>query len=116
MLRKVHDLCALKRTLTLSLALTLSLGACSRFESATEKSPQPLATLSLGTEDILVLGQSEFSSGPVVTGSVQPERRADLRAEVSAVVLRVAKENGVPVRRGEVLVTLDDPAIRDSLT
>jgi len=116
MLRKVHDLCALKRTLMLSLALTLALGACGRFQSAPEKTPQPLATLSLGTEDILVLGQSEFSSGPVVTGSVQPERRADLRAEVSAVVLRVAKENGDPVRRGEVLVSLDDTAIRDSLT
>ena len=39
-----------------------------------------------------------LASGPVITGSVQPERRADLRAEVSAVVLQVLKENGEPVQ------------------
>jgi RND family efflux transporter MFP subunit len=51
----------------------------------------------------------------VVTGSIQPERKADLRAEVSAVVLQVLKENGEPVKRGDVLVKLDETSIRDSL-
>jgi RND family efflux transporter MFP subunit len=57
-----------------------------------------------------------LSSGPSITGSIQPERRADLRAEVSAVVLAALKENGDPVRRGDLLVRLDQTAIRDSLT
>ena len=56
-----------------------------------------------------------LASGPSITGTVQPERRADLRAEVSAVVMQVLKENGDHVRRGDVLVRLDDTAIRDSL-
>ena len=56
-----------------------------------------------------------LASGPVITGSIQPERKADLRAEVSAVVLQVLKENGEPVKRGDVLVKLDETAIRDSL-
>ena len=56
------------------------------------------------------------AAGPVITGSLQPERRADLRAEVSAVVLQVLKDNGEPVRAGDLLVRLDDTAIRDSLT
>jgi RND family efflux transporter MFP subunit len=47
---------------------------------------------------------------------VQPERLADLRAEVSAVVLEVMKQNGDPVKAGDVLVRLDSTAIRDSLT
>ena len=51
-----------------------------------------------------------LGTGPTITGSVQPERRADLRAEVSAVVLSVQKENGDPVRRGDLLVRLDDTA------
>ncbi|MEG1329524.1 MAG: efflux RND transporter periplasmic adaptor subunit, partial [Janthinobacterium sp.] len=53
--------------------------------------------------------------GPVITGSVQPERNADLRAEVSAVVIQVMKENGEVVKRGDVLVRLDETSIRDSL-
>jgi len=47
---------------------------------------------------------------------VQPERRADLQAEVSALVQQVLKENGDSVRRGDLLVRLDDTSIRDTLT
>ena len=39
-----------------------------------------------------------------------------MRAEVSAVVLQVLKENGDPVKRGDLLVRLDETSIRDSLT
>jgi membrane fusion protein, multidrug efflux system len=73
------------------------------------------ATLLLAPEDLRVLTLSSRAQGPVVTGSIQPERRADLRAEVSSVVLQVFKENGELVRRGDLLVRLDDTAIRDSL-
>lgn len=74
------------------------------------------ATLMLSPEDVLALSASRLASGPVITGSIQPETRADLRAELSAVVLQVLKENGQAVRRGDLLVRLDDTAIRDSLT
>ena len=57
-----------------------------------------------------------LATGPSITGSIEPERRADLRAEVSAVVLAVLKENGDPVKRGDLLVRLDQTSIRDSLT
>src|SRR5262249_3781718 len=71
--------------------------------------------LLLSPEDLLTVRSNALASGPSITGSVQPERRADLRAEVPAVVLAVLKENGDPVRRGDLLVRLDDTAIRDSL-
>ncbi len=81
------------------------------------KQPDAAMTpLTLSDEDVLVLRNSALTSGPSITGSVEPERRADLRAEVSAVVLAVLKENGDPVRRGDLLVRLDQTAIRDSLT
>jgi membrane fusion protein, multidrug efflux system len=73
------------------------------------------AVLLLAPEDLRTLSLTARAQGPVVTGSIQPERRADLRAEVSSVVLQVFKENGEAVRRGDLLVRLDDTAIRDSL-
>ena len=73
------------------------------------------APLLLSPEDLRVVSTSQLASGPVVSGSLQPERRADLRAEVAAVVLQVLKDNGEAVRAGELLVRLDDTAIRDSL-
>jgi len=75
----------------------------------------PAATLLIAPEDVRTVGLQAHASGPVVTGSVEPERRADLRAEISAVVLQVLKENGEPVHKGDLLVRLDDTSIRDSL-
>jgi membrane fusion protein (multidrug efflux system) len=72
--------------------------------------------LLVAPEDVLTVRSNALTSGPSITGSVQPERRADLRAEVSAVVLQVLKENGDPVKRGELIVRLDDTSIRDTLT
>src|SRR5439155_27109730 len=59
--------------------------------SASAKTDRPLL---IAAEDLLTVRTNALASGPVITGSVQPERRADLRAEVSSVVLQVLKENG----------------------
>ena len=75
----------------------------------------PAATLLIAPEDVRTVGLQTHASGPVITGSVEPERRADLRAELSAVVLQVLKENGEVVHKGDLLVRLDDTSIRDSL-
>ncbi|HET9474189.1 MAG TPA: efflux RND transporter periplasmic adaptor subunit [Steroidobacteraceae bacterium] len=72
--------------------------------------------LLIADDDVLVLRNAALTSGPSITGSVEPERRADLRAEVPAIVLAVLKENGDPVKRGDLLVRLDQTSIRDSLT
>lgn len=72
-------------------------------------------TLLIAPEDLRTVAASARASGPVITGSIQPERRADLRAEISAVVLQVLKGNGESVRRGELIVRLDDASIRDNL-
>ena len=76
---------------------------------------QPAAKLLLAPEDLLTLQASSLAAGPVLTGAVLPEKRADLRAEVAAVVVQVYKDNGETVRAGDLLLRLDDTAIRDSL-
>jgi len=82
----------------------------------TAKSEKPApTTLLIAPEDLRTLSATAQATGPVITGSIQPEKRADLRAEVSAVVLQVLKENGETVKHGDLLVRLDDTAIRDSL-
>ncbi len=115
------------------LCVTLLLAACGRAGDgalAAAKSSAPAATQSsaakaaaaasapvllLAPEDLRTLALRAQASGPVITGSIQPERRADLRAELSAVVTQVLKENGEAVKLGELLVRLDDTTIRDSL-
>ena len=97
--------------------LLASLSACDKFPGKGGKKEAVAipARLVIAPEDVLTIQANALSSGPVVTGSIQPERKADLRAEVSAVVLQVLKENGDLVRRGDVLARLDPTSIRDNL-
>ena len=96
-----------------AVAALLVLSGCKDNQAAEQAKAPP--TLQLKVEDRLVMGQSAHSTGPLITGAVQPERRADLRAEVSAIVQHVYKDNGERVRKGDLLVSLDDTSIRDSL-
>ena len=100
----------------LVLALILSLTACGKKDGkASDADNKTAQTLKITAEDLLTVQNSALASGPVITGSIQPERRADLRAEVSAIVLQVLKENGENVKKGDILVRLDDTSIRDSM-
>ena len=104
------------RPLILILALSMGLAACNKTPGKGDKKEADAPVkLAIAPEDILTVQGSAMTSGTVITGSIQPERKADLRAEVSAVVLQVLKENGDVVRRGDVLVRLDETAIRDNL-
>ena len=98
----------------------LLLAACGKARPDTEAAKASAGAASapvllLTPEDLhTVLGRA--AGGAVITGSIQPERRADLRAEVAAVVTQVLKDNGEPVTRGDLLMRLDDTSIRESLT
>jgi RND family efflux transporter MFP subunit len=106
----------LRKTI-LVLAIATALAACNRGPkdvAANQKDAKPVQLL-VAQEDLLTVQNNALVSGPVITGSIQPERRADLRAEVQALVLQVLKENGESVHKGDVLVKLDETSIRDSL-
>ena len=111
----------MRHTLIVILAAA-ALAACGKSGDGTAstksaaRSQAAATVLLLSPEDLLTVQVGGQAGGPLVTGSLQPERRADLRAEVSALVLQVLKGNGDPVRAGDLLVKLDDTSIRDSLT
>ena len=93
-----------------------TLAGCGKGASGNTPDKDKPPAVMLAPEDVLTISNNSLASGPSITGSIEPERRADLRAEVSAVVLAVLKENGDPVKRGDLLVRLDQTSIRDSLT
>lgn len=71
--------------------------------------------LLLVNEDLLTVEAGQLASGPVITGVLLPEKRADLHAEVSAIVLQTLHDNGDKVKKGDLLVRLDDTSIRENL-
>lgn len=101
-----------------ALTLALALTACNKGSKPDEAktAAKTAAPLLLAPEDLRPVGQSGLIGAPVITGAIQPARRADLRAEVAAVVLQVAKDNGERVRAGDLIIRLDPTSIRDGLT
>src|SRR5688572_18432602 len=95
----------------LLILLALVLAGCDKGPGAADAKKGAAAAsapLLVSAEDLHTVRNASLSSGPSITGSIQPERRADLRAEVQAVVMQVLRENGDQVRKGDVLVRLDD--------
>jgi len=105
------------RNLLIILTIAIALAGCGKagFGGPQAAPTTPPTPLLLSPEDVATVQNSTLASGPSITGTIQPERRADLRAEVPAMVLKVLKENGDTVKRGDLLATLDSTAIRDAL-
>ena len=79
--------------------------------SATETA-EPIVTV--GRENVAVATLSELRSGPAVSGSLEPEQSATVRAEVGGSVLRTYAEAGQRVKRGQLLARLDQRAVQDA--
>ena len=101
---------------TLAIAVSLTLSGCNNAASKSDKTATSADVLLIAPEDTTTIHSNAFASGPTITGAIQPEKNADLRAEISSVVLQVFKENGEKVNKGDLLVRLDDTSIRDSLS
>ena len=101
---------------TLAIAVSCALTGCNNAASKADKTAEATEALLITPEDLATVHSNALTSGPSITGAIQPEKKADLRAEISSVVLQVLKENGEKVHKGDLLVRLDDTSIRDSLS
>ena len=90
--------------------MTLVLGGCHK-AAPTDAAPAPVT---VGPENVTVLIQDTLRSGPTISGNLAAEQEAALRAEVGGRIVRVLADPGQPVRRGQLLIQLDDASIRDA--
>jgi RND family efflux transporter MFP subunit len=72
------------------------------------------STVIVTAENVVVVDSARIETGPSLSGSLQPERGATVRAEISGPVLRVGAERGQSVRAGTLIVHIDDVALRDA--
>lgn len=102
----------IRRAGALLVAASAGLSGCGRGGSAPAAAPGEQA-VNIGPENIVVVQQGAVRAGPALSGSLQPERQASVRAEVGGPVLETYVEPGQAVRAGTLLARLDDTAIRD---
>ena len=71
------------------------------------------STVVIGPENVVLALADTIRTGPSVSGTLDAERTATLRAELGAQVKEVLVEAGSPVTTGQLLVRLDATGIRD---
>ncbi|HET7563960.1 MAG TPA: efflux RND transporter periplasmic adaptor subunit [Gemmatimonadaceae bacterium] len=99
---------------TSAIALTLALAiGCGRGSPATPP-PSQTTSVTVGRENIAVVDSGVIRSGPMISGSLEPEVQANVRAEIAGQVLQTYAEQGDSVRKGQLLARIDDTALRQA--
>lgn len=71
-------------------------------------------TIMVGPENIAVATTGAIMSGPSLSGTLEPEREAVLRAQVQGSVLQTYADQGQAVNAGTVLARIDATGIQDA--
>jgi RND family efflux transporter MFP subunit len=97
------------------LSVTTLAGCGGRNADAASDSAQATAQqpVTVGPENVAVVVRDTVQSGPALSGSLQPERQATLRAEVPGTVNAALAEPGQRVTRGTVLARIETTGIAD---
>jgi membrane fusion protein (multidrug efflux system) len=94
-------------------ATLVTAASCRRGDANAE--PAANDSVVIGPENIVVVSAQEIRTGPALSGTLTPERDATVRSEISAPVIQTLIEQGQRVNAGQLLIRLDDTAIRDQL-
>jgi RND family efflux transporter MFP subunit len=68
----------------------------------------------VGPENIAVAERDTLRTGPTISGTLQPRDAATINAQVSGSVVQTYVERGEPVKRGQLLLRIDDVAERQN--
>ncbi|HEX9085624.1 MAG TPA: efflux RND transporter periplasmic adaptor subunit [Gemmatimonadaceae bacterium] len=113
-----QDRSILKKTagVLLSLSALLAVNACSKGDKASASETTKMETMVVGPENIAVAANGSIMTGPSISGTLEPDREAVLRAQVSGSVLQTYADQGQAVSPGTVLARIDASGIQDAYT
>ncbi len=94
------------------LLVTVVAAACRRGDASADTTGVANAVM-VGPENVTLVKAEVVRTGPTLSGAIDPERVATVRAEVPGAVMQTFAEPGQRVGAGALLARLDDTAIRD---
>ncbi len=98
----------------LPLVTLVFLIGCQTTQSAGPVTPRE-EPLVIGKENTAKAAVEEILTGPLISGTLQAEEEATVRAEVGGAVLQVIGEEGQSVQRGALLARIDSGALSDAV-
>jgi RND family efflux transporter MFP subunit len=107
LLRRHH----LLATATMLVALSAIVG-CKGTET-TKAATTPIGMV-VGPENIAIVKAEQLRSGPAISGNLEPEMQATVRAEIGGAILQTMAEQGDRVGAGASLARIDDAVLREA--
>ncbi|HEV7394159.1 MAG TPA: efflux RND transporter periplasmic adaptor subunit [Burkholderiales bacterium] len=98
----------------LALVSVLALNACRKGDDVAAAERAKAQPMIVGPENIAVASNGSIMIGPAISGTLQPEREAVLRAQVQGSVLQTYADQGQAVSTGAVLARIDASGIQDA--
>ncbi|HKN59228.1 MAG TPA: efflux RND transporter periplasmic adaptor subunit [Gemmatimonadaceae bacterium] len=86
----------------------------SKNDNASAAETTKLESITVGPENIAVATTGSIMAGPTISGTLEPEREAVLRAQVQGSVLQTYADQGQAVSAGTVLARIDATGIQDA--
>jgi len=105
-----------KSAAILSLFALTAVNACSKSDNVSAAETAKAETMIVGPENIAVATNGSIMTGPTISGTLEPDREAVLRAQVSGSVLQTYADQGQAVNAGTVLARIDASGIQDAYT
>jgi len=102
-----------RTVLTLAGSILIALTAACR--GAAPASDAAAAATMVGRENLTLARQETLQVGPSISGTLEAERTAAVRAEVGGAVLEVMAEPGQAVEANTILARIDETGLRDGL-
>jgi membrane fusion protein, multidrug efflux system len=100
----------------LGLSALTALSACSKGDNASAAETAKSEAMVVGPENITIAANGSIMTGPSISGTLEPDREAVLRAQVSGSVLQTYADQGQAVNAGTVLARIDASGIQDAYT
>ncbi|HEU6451926.1 MAG TPA: biotin/lipoyl-binding protein, partial [Gemmatimonadaceae bacterium] len=90
------------------------LSACGRDGNGSSAPPSQPPPVQVGPENIAIAERDTLRTGPSISGTLQPREAATINAEVSGSVVQTLVDRGEPVKRGQLLLRIDDVSERQN--
>jgi len=100
----------------LGLSALTAFNACSKGDNASAAETAKAETMVVGPENITVAANGSIMTGPSISGTLEPDREAVLRAQVSGSVLQTYADQGQAVNAGTVLARIAASGSTDAYT
>jgi membrane fusion protein (multidrug efflux system) len=113
-MKQIRSISRKSTAILLSFFALTALNACSKGDNASAAETAKGEPMVVGPENISVAANGSIMIGPSISGTLEPDREAVLRAQVPGSVLQTYADQGQAVNAGTVLARIDATGIQDA--